>query len=132
METNIDAVLIPKNTQKSKEKSKVGEKLIEKEKIESGKVKLNVIVEYLKACRLWLSLLFVLLYVLSSASDMGSNFWLSDWSNEVAKRNQTMEPQKSKYFRLGIYALLGFSKCEYTQNLQIYSKILKSCNFSVY
>lgn len=48
---------------------------------------------------------------------MSSNFWLSDWSNDVAKANKT-EPQKSKYFRLGIYALFGFSKCKFKKKFK--------------
>lgn len=55
--------------------------------------------------------IFVLLYVLGNVSDMGSNFWLSDWSNDASSADKT--GQKSKYFRLGIYALLGFSKCKF-------------------
>lgn len=73
-----------------------------------NKVKLSVLFEYLKACRLWITGIFILLYLLSHASDMASNFWLSDWSNDAASPHQG---QKSKHFRLAIYACLGFSKC---------------------
>nr|UOU03338.1 ATP-binding cassette subfamily C1-7 [Brachionus rubens] len=115
METNIDTLESKKVESKpGRPKSSIGEKLIEKEKIETGNVKLNVVLEYLKTCRLWLFAIFVLLYILSTVSDMSSNFWLSKWSNKASSKgfNETLETsnQNSRYFQLGIYAALGFSK----------------------
>ena len=81
-------------------------------------VKISVLVDYLKACRLWMTAIFIVLYLLSYASDMGSNFWLSDWSNEVDASGPE-KSQKSKAYRLSVYALLGFSKCM-TLNLVIF------------
>lgn len=98
--------------------TKIGEKLIEKEKVQSGNVKISVILEYLKACRLWLSAIFIVMYILSTSSDMASSFWLSSWSNKVDQQksdiaNKTMpNDENSKFFQLGIYATLGFSKCK--------------------
>ena len=94
---------------------KAGEKIIVKEKIESGNVKISIVLEYFKACRLWLSLVFFLMYVLSNLADMGSSFWLSDWSNDAILNdtdftNTTRPEVKSKFFRLGIYSALGLSK----------------------
>ena len=82
------------------------EKLIVKENVESGGVKLKIVFEYLKACRLWLTGFFLLLKLLSYASNVASNFWLSDWANE-ARANPELALE-SKFFRLGIYALLSF------------------------
>nr|QNH67946.1 ATP-binding cassette transporter subfamily C member 1 X7 [Brachionus plicatilis] len=96
--------------------SKIGEKLIEKEKIQSGNVKISVVLEYLKACRLWLSAIFIIMYILSVGCDMASSFWLSDWSNKADQEksnalNATISrDETTKFFRLGIYASLGFSK----------------------
>nr|APD26530.1 ATP-binding cassette transporter subfamily C member 1 X7 protein [Brachionus koreanus] len=111
-ETNVEK-LKKKN---ENNETKIGEKLIEKEKIQSGNVKISVVLEYLKACRLWLSAIFILMYILSMASDMASSFWLSDWSNKVDQEkstlanNSTLSSENSKFFRLGVYASLGFSK----------------------
>ncbi len=88
---------------------KPNEKIIEKEKVESGSVKLSVIFEYLKACRIWLSLIFLILFITSELSDLFSDFWLKDWSDETEKNAQLA--LKNKYFRLLIYALLGFMYC---------------------
>lgn len=106
---------------KEEKESKIGQKLIEKEKIQSGNVKINVFLEYLKACRLWISAIFILMYILSMSSDMASSFWLSDWSNRADKEKNTILhnnksvsfDENSRFFRLGIYAFLCFSKCEY-------------------
>ncbi|CAF0716991.1 unnamed protein product, partial [Brachionus calyciflorus] len=127
IETNVDQVVSKRIEKTFGKKEKLGEKLIEKEKIQSGNVKLNVFLEYLKACRLWLSFIFIFLYMLSTASDMGSSYWLSNWSNEASRnKNKLLEiysnfsnysnltkestVDQSRFFRLGIYALLGFSK----------------------
>nr|QUF59452.1 ATP-binding cassette transporter Abcc1-7 [Brachionus angularis] len=111
-ENNIE--IKPDNTAKneiesneSAKKTTKTEKLIEKEKIQSGNVKFSVVLEYFKACRLSLSFLFFFLFLLSYASDMSSNYWLTEWSNEA---NLEPSARKSKFFRLGIYSLLGFSK----------------------
>nr|QNH67882.1 ATP-binding cassette transporter subfamily C member 1 X7 [Brachionus rotundiformis] len=106
----------PKKEENENNLPKIGEKLIEKEKIQSGNVKISVVLEYLKACRLWLSAIFILMYIMSMGSDMASSFWLSNWSNKVDQEksnslNQTLvSDEKTKFFYLGIYATLGFSK----------------------
>ncbi len=46
--------------------------------------------------------------LLSIGLDMATNYWLSDWSNEAT---DIAKAQSNKYFRLGIYAVFGLSKC---------------------
>ncbi len=104
--------------QNSTKKEKVGEKIIEKEKIESGNVKFSIVLEYLKVCRLWLIVIFFLMFVLSNLADMSSSFWLSDWSNDAVSKisifanntNTTRSEPMSKFYRLGIYSALGLTK----------------------
>lgn len=100
---------------KGKEGEKVGQKIIQKEKVESGRVKMQTLMEYLKACKIHLSVLFLALYLGSHASDICSNFWLSAWADET--RNASVAEPK-KFFRLGVYASLGFSECKRTSQLQ--------------
>ena len=103
-------------SKESDSKVKDGQKIIEKEKIESGSVKISTILEYFKACRLWLSFFFLLMYVLSNLADMGSSFWLSDWSDDALKNKSTLNETnlninvKSNLYRLAIYSALGLSK----------------------
>jgi ATP-binding cassette subfamily C (CFTR/MRP) protein 1 len=101
--------------------ARAGEKIIEKEKIESGRVKLRVALVYLKACSLVLSIVFIALNIISEGSNMSSSYWLSAWSNEADKiksanltansssLNDTSHPM-SKYSRLAVYSAFGFFK----------------------
>ena len=70
-------------------------------------------------------MIFVVFYLSSNAADVGSNFWLSSWSDET--KNATLAEQK-KFYRLGIYALLGFLQCLFTlfANLSFMIMLLKA------
>ena len=95
---------------KSINKKSSGAKLIEREKVELGNVKLVVIQEYFRACRFWVSLIFLFLTVLSFAFEMASNYWLSRWSNSVQQNKETINTLSSKITNLAIYSILGFSR----------------------
>ena len=107
-------------SKKSEIKEKPQRKLVEMEKIETGNVKIRTIIEYFKACRLWLSFLFFSLYILSYSVDMRNRYWLSDWSNDALDNNNTFfnntssndtYPEKyNKFYRLTVYIILGFTK----------------------
>lgn len=109
-----DAVKSPLKSQKSvdaksppkpdPEKPKLGEKITVKEKIESGNVKLSTILEYLKACNIWLTIVFLTVFALSHVAQIASSVWLSIWSNDKAN-------ESNKYMRLGVYVALGFIQC---------------------
>jgi hypothetical protein len=47
---------------------------------------------------------------MSYTANISSSFWLSDWSNEAEKNPE--KAIKTKYFRLSVYALLGFLECK--------------------
>jgi len=99
----------PSENKIKKVEEKAGEKIIVKEKIESGKVKLSVLQTYFKACGYLLTVSSVLAFSLVNVGSIGSNFWLSDWSNDA---NNKEKVQDDKFFRLAIYALLGFAQCK--------------------
>ena len=88
-------------------------KIVEKEKIESGSVKFSITLAYLRASRLYISIIFIILYILSYVSDMGKNYWLSNWSNKVADNKE--DANKIKFYYLGVYAAFGISSCKYLQ-----------------
>ena len=58
------------------------------------------------------------MFVLSNLADMSSSFWLSDWSNDAVSKisifanntNTTRSEPMSKFYRLGIYSILGLTK----------------------
>uniref|UniRef100_A0A3Q3RKQ0 ATP-binding cassette, sub-family C (CFTR/MRP), member 3 n=1 Tax=Mastacembelus armatus TaxID=205130 RepID=A0A3Q3RKQ0_9TELE len=79
------------------------EKLIQAETAETGRVKTKVYLEYVKAVGPLLSVVICFLYGCQSAAAIGSNIWLSQWTNDVST-NQTKE---NVPMRVGVYAALG-------------------------
>ena len=73
-------------------------------------MKLSVLKFYFKACGYWLTVFLLIFFVLSNTASLGSNIWLSEWSND-AYRNNTNNTEIHKSYRLGVYALLGFVQC---------------------
>ncbi|KFM80793.1 Multidrug resistance-associated protein 7, partial [Stegodyphus mimosarum] len=55
-------------------------KLIKEEEREKGKISKQVYLTYMRACTLALSLLVIFLIVITQAMKMGTDFWLSAWS----------------------------------------------------
>ncbi|XP_056153641.1 ATP-binding cassette sub-family C member 3 [Lampris incognitus] len=82
------------------------EKLIQAETAETGRVKLNVYLEYVKAVGPLLSVIICLLYGFQNAAAIGANFWLSQWTND-SRQNQTQEDVN---MRVGVYAALGITQ----------------------
>lgn len=87
-------------------KEQKGEKLIQAETTETGRVKLKVYWEYAKAVGPLLSVFICFLYGCQSAAAIGANFWLSEWTNDEHK-NRT---QENVQMRVGVYAALGISQ----------------------
>lgn len=85
-------------------------RIIEKENIETGKVKSKVYLSYIRAIGFLTCFIFVLIYSFSSVLGIVSNLWLADWSDHAAeiqsKSNSTYETHK----RLIIYTTLGMGQ----------------------
>lgn len=62
--------------------------------------------EYVKAVGVLLSALIILLYGCQSAAAIGSNIWLSQWTND-ATGNHTRE---NVQMRVSVYAALGITQ----------------------
>ncbi|KAG5262648.1 hypothetical protein AALO_G00277310 [Alosa alosa] len=82
------------------------DKLIQAETAETGKVKMKVYLEYVKAVGPLLSLFICFLYGCQSASAIGANIWLTQWTND-AKFNKT---ETDTNMRVGVYAVLGMTQ----------------------
>uniref|UniRef100_A0A3Q4MRH7 ABC-type glutathione-S-conjugate transporter n=1 Tax=Neolamprologus brichardi TaxID=32507 RepID=A0A3Q4MRH7_NEOBR len=89
-----------------KKKPREMEKLIQAETAETGQVKGKVYLEYVKAVGILLSVVICFLYGCQSAASIGTNIWLSEWTND-AVTNSTME---NVQMRVGVYAALGFAQ----------------------
>nr|UOU03337.1 ATP-binding cassette subfamily C1-6 [Brachionus rubens] len=88
---------------------KAGEKIIVKEKVESGQVKLNVLMDYFRSCTLWLSLIFILFNVLYNVFQSGLSLYLSDWTNNINSNNSD-SIWNSNNVRLGVYSAIGIGQ----------------------
>ncbi|XP_074870252.1 ATP-binding cassette sub-family C member 3 isoform X2 [Carettochelys insculpta] len=77
--------------------------LIQAETAETGRVKLSVFWQYMKAVGVVTSLVICFLYICQNAAAIGANVWLSDWTNEPVINGT----QQNTSMRLGVYAALG-------------------------
>lgn len=90
-------------------KDKAGTSLINKETVETGQVRMAVYWYYIKAVGLIMATLTILFNVLSHASSVGSNLWLSAWSNDKPNPDGTQDTSL-RNLRLGVYGAFGFGQ----------------------
>uniref|UniRef100_A0A8C6VN87 MRP2 protein n=1 Tax=Naja naja TaxID=35670 RepID=A0A8C6VN87_NAJNA len=86
-----------------------GQRLIDKEAMETGKVKLFTYLRYFRAVGWGLSISILLGYIGQAASFVGFNLWLSDWTNDALRYQNETYPVTQRDMRVGIYGTLGAS-----------------------
>lgn len=96
-----------------------GQKLIEQEKSEVGSVKWDVYKHYLKSIGITLTVLTIILNIVYQGFSIGSNMWLSKWSNDRSAANDT--DVRNMY--LGVYAAFGLGQGMIFVHLCIHSMI---------
>ncbi|XP_054584878.1 ATP-binding cassette sub-family C member 2 [Eptesicus fuscus] len=95
------------NTPKEEKELVKGQKLIEKEFIQTGKVKFSIYLKYLQAVG-WCSIFFIVFaYVTSFVALIGSNLWLSVWTSDSKTFNASNYPASQRDMRIGVYGALG-------------------------
>ncbi|XP_043841698.1 ATP-binding cassette sub-family C member 2 [Dromiciops gliroides] len=99
-----------KTKQKENQKMVKGQKLIEKETVETGKVKFSILMKYLNAMGWWLFTFILFGYMANSASFIGSNFWLTEWTNDAQRYWNQTYPASQRDLRIAIYGVLGFAQ----------------------
>ncbi|XP_077634923.1 ATP-binding cassette sub-family C member 2 isoform X2 [Crocuta crocuta] len=98
------------NTLKEEEELVKGQKLIKKESVQTGKVKLAIYLKYLQAMG-WCLIFFIIgAYVTNSVAYIGSNLWLSAWTNDSKTYNGTNYPASQRDLRVGVYGALGVAQ----------------------
>jgi hypothetical protein len=70
-------------------------------------VKLAVFWGYLQACRFMPVVALVIWYVIYLASQIGTNIWLSLWSNDPPPFNSSAQDTQLRDLRLGVYGGFG-------------------------
>ncbi|XP_041117373.1 canalicular multispecific organic anion transporter 1 isoform X3 [Polyodon spathula] len=94
----------------SAQKDQKGQRLIEKENVETGQVKLSVYKKYMHALGCGYSSVIVLAYLLQNVAFIGQNLWLSAWTNDaVAYMNKTY-PASLRDMRVGVFGALGIAQ----------------------
>ncbi|XP_026534013.1 canalicular multispecific organic anion transporter 1 isoform X2 [Notechis scutatus] len=85
-----------------------GQRLIDKEAMETGKVKLFTYLRYFRAVGWGLSICILIGNIGQAASFIGFNLWLSDWTNDALHYQNETYPV-TRDVRVGIYGTLGAS-----------------------
>ncbi|ODM88268.1 Multidrug resistance-associated protein 1 [Orchesella cincta] len=83
-----------------------GDKLIETETAETEGVKASVYLDYFRAAGWGLTFATIAFYVVFQGFSVGTNLWLSEWTN-LPVVNGTQDASERNFY-LGIYAVLGF------------------------
>ncbi|XP_065528068.1 ATP-binding cassette sub-family C member 2 isoform X2 [Lathamus discolor] len=99
-----------KKAQEELPKKMKGQKLIEKEAVETGKVKLSMYLRYLRAVGLWYSFWVAMGYVGQYAAFVGTNLWLSAWTDDAQRYLNETYPVEQRDLRIGVFGALGMSQ----------------------
>ncbi|KAJ8688541.1 hypothetical protein QAD02_024336 [Eretmocerus hayati] len=89
---------------------KTGEKLIEIEQAETGKVEWDVYIYYAKSIGWIFTIATVAMCILSQLCSVSSNIWLNIWSSSNDKLSNETSASSSDGVYLSVYAALGFGQ----------------------
>lgn len=92
--------------QKAETKKEDTWKLMEADKAQTGKVKLAVYWEYMKAVGLFISFVSIFLFLCNHVAALASNYWLSIWTDDPVINGT----QQHTDVRLSVYGALGISQ----------------------
>uniref|UniRef100_H0ZGC0 ATP binding cassette subfamily C member 2 n=1 Tax=Taeniopygia guttata TaxID=59729 RepID=H0ZGC0_TAEGU len=101
-----------KKAQEEPPKKLKGQQLIEKEAVETGRVKFSMYLRYLRAVGLCFTFWIVMGYVGQYAAYVGSNLWLSDWTDDSVRYQNQTYPTQQRDLRIGVFGALGVSQGE--------------------
>ncbi|GAB0192161.1 ATP-binding cassette sub-family C member 2 [Grus japonensis] len=99
-----------KKAQEEPPKKLKGQQLIEKEAVETGKVKFSMYLRYLRAVGLWYSFWVAMGYVGQYVAFVGTNLWLSAWTNDAQHYLNQTYPVEQRDLRIGVFGALGVSQ----------------------
>ncbi|XP_072293747.1 ATP-binding cassette sub-family C member 2 [Eucyclogobius newberryi] len=87
-----------------------GQRLIEKEAMESGQVKLSVFLQYMRAMGWGYTFLVIVIYFIQNVAFIGQNLWLSDWTNDAIDYANMTYPNWKRDTRIGVFGALGVAQ----------------------
>ncbi|XP_041803743.1 canalicular multispecific organic anion transporter 1 isoform X2 [Chelmon rostratus] len=89
---------------------KKGQKLIEKETMETGQVKFSVYLQYMRALGWGYTTMVFLVYFIQNVAFIGQNLWLSDWTNDAEMYANITYPASLRDTRVGVFGALGVAQ----------------------
>ncbi|XP_040290615.1 canalicular multispecific organic anion transporter 1-like [Bufo bufo] len=101
---------VAKNKGEDEKTIEKGQKLIEKETVETGKVKFSLYLKYLRAVGWVYSSSILVTYALQTASFVGQNIWISDWTSDAVTYFNQSYPTSQRDMRVGVYGALGVAQ----------------------
>ncbi|XP_006630977.3 ATP-binding cassette sub-family C member 2 [Lepisosteus oculatus] len=99
-----------RTSQRKSTEVKTGQRLIEKEAMETGQVKFSVYLQYLRAMGWGFSSLALLAYFLQNVAFIGQNLWLSDWTTDSVNYINETYPAHVRDMRVGVFGALGVAQ----------------------
>ncbi|XP_035519606.1 canalicular multispecific organic anion transporter 1 isoform X2 [Morone saxatilis] len=108
------------------DESKQGQKLIEKETMETGQVKFSLYLQYLRAMGWGYTVMVFVVYFIQNIAFIGQNLWLSDWTNDAVDYYNMTYPNWKRDTRVGVFGALGVA-----QGLFVFLGTLLLANASV-
>ncbi|KAM4591513.1 ATP-binding cassette sub-family C member 2 [Odontesthes bonariensis] len=98
-----------KKSEDAREPNK-GQRLIEKETMETGKVKFSVFLQYLRALGWGYTAIVFAIYIIQNVAMIGQNLWLSDWTDDSVDYFNKTYPNHVRDTRVGVYGALGVAQ----------------------
>ncbi|XP_038593401.1 canalicular multispecific organic anion transporter 1 [Micropterus salmoides] len=92
------------------DQSKKGQRLIEKETMETGQVKFSVYIQYMRAIGWGYAAMVFLFYFTQNIAFIGQNLWLSDWTNDAVEYYNITYPNWKRDTRVGVFGALGVAQ----------------------
>ncbi|XP_030234304.1 ATP-binding cassette sub-family C member 2 [Gadus morhua] len=89
---------------------KKGQRLIEKETMETGQVKFSMYLQYLRAVGWGYSSMMFLMYLVQNVAFIGQNLWLSDWTTDSVDYFNMTYPASKRDTRVGVFGALGVAQ----------------------
>uniref|UniRef100_A0A672LSW8 Canalicular multispecific organic anion transporter 1-like n=1 Tax=Sinocyclocheilus grahami TaxID=75366 RepID=A0A672LSW8_SINGR len=89
---------------------KKGQRLIEKEAMETGRVKFSVYLQYLRSMGWCLVTWSFLFYFIQNVAIIGQNLWLSDWTDDSVEYFNITYPNHIRDTRIGVFGALGVAQ----------------------
>uniref|UniRef100_A0A669DKL9 ABC-type glutathione-S-conjugate transporter n=1 Tax=Oreochromis niloticus TaxID=8128 RepID=A0A669DKL9_ORENI len=98
-------------TSENADEPQKGQKLIEKETMETGQVtKCFLFLQYLRAMGWGYSAMVFLIYFIQTAAFTGQNLWLSDWTGDSVEYYNMTYPSWKRDTRVGVFGALGVAQ----------------------